>query len=99
MPGKTTRLLLSPATALLNRMTFYGKFAVLALIALLAVGITIFSLYASLNQVISYGVRFSGATSDITERRTIEQQVRLRSTVVEQNPASSVEFIGVSICT
>ena len=53
MTPNTLRLLLNPAIALMNRMTFSKKFLLLGLVTLTAVCITIYSLYSSLNQTIS----------------------------------------------
>lgn len=48
-----TSLLLSPAVVLMSRLTFYKKFAMLGLIALIAFCVTLFSFYTNLNQVIN----------------------------------------------
>ncbi|MBY0575107.1 MAG: PAS domain S-box protein [Gallionellaceae bacterium] len=53
MTRKIFLSLLSPGSALTNRLSFAGKFLLLGLIALVAICIALYSLYASLNQTIS----------------------------------------------
>ena len=50
--GKTVRLILSPAIALLNRMSYTRKFTLLWLISLIAIAIVVYSLFGSLERVI-----------------------------------------------
>lgn len=53
MTRSFSSLLLAPAVALMNRLSFYKKFAMLGLIALIAFCVTLYSLYINLNQIIS----------------------------------------------
>ncbi len=53
MTHSLSSLLFSPAIALMNRLSFYKKFAMLGLIAMIAFCVTFYSFYINLNQVIS----------------------------------------------
>ncbi|TAN65760.1 MAG: EAL domain-containing protein [Methylobacter sp.] len=57
MNRSLSSLLLYPATALMNRLSFYKKFAMLGLIALIAFCVTLYSFYINLNQVITSSQR------------------------------------------
>ena len=90
MPKKSSCLFLSPATALMNRMTFSKKFALLGLITLVAICITIYSLYNSLNQTISSNRK------ELEGLALIRPVVKTIQFVQRHRGLSSAELSGVS---
>jgi PAS domain S-box-containing protein len=90
VPKKSSCLFLSPATALMNRMTFSKKFALLGLITLVAICITIYSLYNSLNQTISSNRK------ELEGLALIRPVVKTIQFVQRHRGLSSAELSGVS---